>query len=216
MENGRLDLAQNRWELLEESANFLTHALGFVLSLVGFYFLVIAAQGDLIKLVSAAVFGSSLVLLYMASTLYHGAQDTNTKHRLKIFDHCAIYVLIAGSYTPITLVTLGGTSGWMLFWIVWSFAIVGVIYKLFFVNHFPVLSTFFYLMMGWLVVFFIEPLMNGLPEGGLYLLIGGGLAYTLGSVIYIIEKPLFHHAIWHLFVMTGSTCHYLTVLLYIF
>lgn len=206
---------QSKLKHFEEQANFFTHALGFVLSVIGMFFLLSAAGQDFLKTLSGIIFGSSLILLYMASTVYHGAKKDHVRYRLRILDHCAIYVLIAGTYTPFTLHTLGGDTGWFLFTVVWSLAFLGIAYKTFFINFFPVLSTFFYLAMGWLIVFFYEPLVSALPLEGTYLLIGGGLSYTLGSFIYLIEKPIFHHAIWHMFVLTGSTCHYLAILLFV-
>lgn len=203
---------------LEEFASAVTHAIGLILSILGLFWLssTAFATGDPWKVSSALLFGGSLVLLYGASTLYHSFQEPTLKHQLRIFDHCAIYLLIAGSYTPFALITLGGSWGWSLFILEWLFAAIGIYFKISSFHGSNLLSTLFYLAMGWLIIFAASPLLDNLSHHGLYLLVAGGLSYTLGSLIYLLEKPLFHHAIWHLFVMGGSACHYFSVLLYVF
>lgn len=208
----------SRLEMMEELANALTHGMGCLLSILGFYWLLNAASsspGEW-KLISAILFGSSLITLYAASTLYHSFRSPSLKRIFKIVDHCAIYCLIAGSYTPFTLITLQGPWGWFLFTTIWSMAALGILFKVYYINRWPILSTLFYLAMGWLVVIAAEPLMDALHPYGLYLLITGGLLYTLGAIVYTLERPAFHHAIWHLFVLGGSTCHYFAVLHYVF
>ncbi len=204
-------------EIAEEAANTLTHGLGLVLSIIGLFWLIFTAQQteDLWKIGSVSIFGSSLVLLYGTSTLYHGFQVTHIKQFFRVADHCAIYTLIAGSYTPFAVVILSGFWSSFLLIAIWSMAGLGIIFKIFFKHRWNVLSTIFYLLMGWLVVFAMGPLTEALSTNGIYLLIAGGLSYTLGSFIYLLERPVFHHAIWHLFVLGGSTCHFFSVLFYV-
>lgn len=212
-----LEYNRERIEHLEERASFFTHALGTILSVFALYWILAQTipTNDLWKIGSAALFGTSMVLLYLASTLYHGTTDEKLKARFKVMDHAAIYCLIAGSYTPFTLVTLKESVGWILFTVVWAIALFGVIFKLYYTGRFRILSTLIYLMMGWLVIFAIEPIREAIPYDGLVLIFTGGMFYTVGAVIYMLERPLFHHAIWHLFVMAGSAFHYLAVLFYV-
>ncbi|MFA6917058.1 MAG: hemolysin III family protein [Parachlamydiales bacterium] len=202
---------------IEEVANTLTHGLGLLLSILGLGWLLSAAliSEDICKICSATVFGSTLIILYAASTFYHGMQDPKTKQTLKIVDHCAIYALIAGTYTPFALVTLSETWGWTLFSIVWSLAFVGILFKIFFIDKWPILSTLFYLGMGWMIVIASEAFIEAMPMEGLYLIVAGGLSYSFGAIIYVLEKPVFHHAIWHMFVIGGSMCHYFAILHYV-
>ncbi len=167
------------------------------------------------KIASALLFSFTLIMLYAASTLFHGVCCPELKRRMNIFDHCAIYCLIAGSYTPFALVTLRDSVGWTLFGIVWGIAIVGIIFKLRYTGRFRVLSTLLYLAMGWLIVIAQEPMREALPHEGILLILAGGISYTLGSFIYLAEWPLYHHAIWHLFVIGGSFFHYLAVYHYV-
>lgn len=201
----------------EEIANAATHGIGFLLSLFGFGWLLAVAviTQDPLRISCASIFGSCMILLYAASTLYHSFRKPNIKHRLRIFDHCAIYLMIAGSYSPFLLISHGGENAQLMFIAVWTMAALGIIFKLFFIHKWPHASTFFYLVMGWLLVFDFQPIVDALEPAGIALLILGGLSYTLGAVVYSIERPRFHHAIWHLFVMGGSACHYLAILLYV-
>lgn len=203
------------WESVEEKANALTHGLGLVFSILGFSAMMLIAIPDPMKIACASVFGISLILLYAASTLYHSTKDEKLKQIYRTFDHCAIFGLIAGSYTPFTLLTIGETTGWLIFGIVWLIAFIGIFYKVFSVHRYHNLSILLYLGMGWMIVFFGPALIEQLSTEGLSLLIAGGLAYTLGSIFYALEKPLFHHAIWHIFVMAGSTCHYFAIYFYV-
>jgi hemolysin III len=166
-------------------------------------------------MISFPIFGISLILLYLASTLYHSAKDPSKRFKLKIFDHAAIYVLIAGSYTPFTLVSLNGETGWFIFSIVWILAFTGIILKLFFTGRFKLLSTAMYVLMGWLIVFYFKELTANLHERGVFFLILGGILYTIGAVLYSIKKIKFNHAIFHVFVLGGSFCHFLSIYLYI-
>jgi hemolysin III len=196
----------------EELANALTHGVGALAGAVGALVLVVGAalHGDIWQVVSSAVFGASLVLLYTASTLYHAARDPRTKARLQILDHCAIYLLIAGSYTPFTLIALRGGWGWSLFGVAWALAVAGVIFKLFFTGRFPRLSTGIYIGMGWMAVVAAVPMLQSLSAPTLGWLVAGGVTYTAGTVFYHNRRP-YAHAIWHLFVLAGSVCHFIAV-----
>ena len=200
---------------LEELFNSITHGVGTLVSIAGLVLLIVFSiiYGNLSHIISCTIFGFALVLLYTASTLYHSLQKPNLKHAFKILDHSCIYVLIAGTYTPFLLVTIGG--GWSMFALVWSLTAIGVLFKIFFVHRFKIISTIAYILMGWLVIFAIKPLFQALPGGALVLLIYGGLAYTLGTIFYAWEKLPFNHAIWHLFVLTGSVCHFCAVMFYV-
>jgi hemolysin III len=201
----------------EEMTNIISHAIGLVLSIVALLLMLIRASesGDTLHIVSAAIFGFSLIALYAASTLYHSAKDPKARSRLRINDHATIYILIAGTYTPFTLITLNGWVGWTVFGVSWAMATAGVILKLFFTGKYNVLSTLMYVLMGWIIIFAIKPLINSLSSEGLFWLIAGGVAYTTGAVIYSFEKINFNHAIFHLFVLLGSFCHFISVYFYV-
>ncbi len=213
------DMAKtNREQTLgEEIANAITHGLGLVLAIIGMVVLVYkaATQGDMLHIVSGSIFGATLVILYAASTLYHSVQTPRVKRWLQVFDHTAIYLLIAGTYTPITLVSLQSNWGWSLFAIVWGLALVGILYKLLAFGRFKKLSLGLYLGMGWLAVVAVKPLWDALPPAAFGLMAAGGLAYTFGVIFYVLQKKRFFHSVWHLFVMGGSTCHYLAILLFV-
>ena len=201
----------------EEVASLLTHAIGVVFSIVALAVMVVLSAGDVLKTVSAVIFGTTLVVLYTSSTLYHFFTHPQWKSRLQVFDHACIYLLIAGSYTPITLITLKGAWGWSLFGTVWAMALGGVLMKTLWKgkkDHW--ISTFLYLLMGWLIVLAIGPLLRGMPAAGIGWLVAGGLAYSLGVVFFAWNRLPFNHAIWHLFVMGGSGCHVLAACLFIF
>ena len=202
---------------IEEKINILSHASGFILSMVALVLLVrhAALHGDVWHIVSFSIFGSSLILLYAASTFYHGAKKPELRNRLKVFDHASIYVLIAGTYTPFTLVTLKGPIGWAIFGISWGLALTGIILKLFFTGRYNLVSTIMYVLMGWIIVFAIKPLINNLPPEGLRWLVAGGISYTVGAILYSIKKIKFNHAIFHVFVLTGSFCHFMSVFFYV-
>jgi len=202
---------------IEERMNILSHAIGFILSIVALVLLVVRASlyGNAWHIVSFSIFGSSLILLYAASTLYHVAKEPVLRRRLQVLDHAMIYVLIAGTYTPFTLVTLNGVSGWVLFGFSWGLALTGIILKLFFTGKYDLLSTLMYVFMGWIIIFAISPLIHRLPAEGLFWLVAGGLAYTLGAILYSIKKISFNHAIFHLFVLLGSCCHFIAVYFYV-
>ncbi|MCB0654213.1 MAG: hemolysin III family protein [Saprospiraceae bacterium] len=202
---------------LEEKINILSHGLGGILGVVALILLVMRANelGGFWPMFSFCIFGLSLVILYAASTIYHSAQAPILRSRLRVFDHAAIYVLIAGTYTPFTLVTLEGPTGWAIFYTAWGIALAGIILKLFFTGRFSVLSTIMYVFMGWIIVFAIKPLINNLPSEGLTWLMEGGAAYTLGAILYSIKKIPFNHAIFHIFVLIGSFCHFMAVYFYV-
>lgn len=197
----------------EELANALTHGAGIVAGLAGGAVLITLAAlyGDIWQLISTIVFVIALVLLYTASTLYHAIQHKVVKARLKIFDHCAIFVLIAGTYTPFTLVSLKGAWGWTLFGLVWGLAALGIVFKLFFTGRYPKLSTAIYIAMGWLVLIAMKPLMEALSLQAFLWLLAGGVCYTAGTYFYHREEMRFAHAVWHLFVLGGSICHFIAV-----
>jgi hemolysin III len=199
----------------EEMVNALTHGAGLLASTAGATLLIVlsAFRGDRWSLVSSAVFGSTLILLYGASTLYHAARSPRIKARLQVFDHCAIYLLIAGTYTPFTLLGLRGGVGWTLFAVAWILAVAGVIFKLFYTGRFPRVSTALYLGMGWMSLVAIKPMIERFPAETLAWIVAGGLAYTGGTVFYHNRRIPYSHAIWHLFVIAGSACHYAAVLL---
>jgi hemolysin III len=202
---------------IEEKINIISHATGFILSIVAFVLLVTHANlhGDVWHIVSFSIFGASLIILYAASTFYHSAKKSKLRNRLKIIDHASIYVLIAGTYTPFTLVTLKGTIGWVIFGTSWGLALTGIILKLFFTGKYNLISTIMYVLMGWVIVFAIKPLINNLPLEGLLWLIAGGISYTIGAILYSIKKIKFNHAIFHMFVLMGSFCHFMSVFFYV-
>lgn len=206
-----------RYTPLEEMTNIISHAIGLVFSIVALLLMLIRASesGNTLHIVSAAIFGASLIALYGASTLYHSAKDPRVRSHLRITDHATIYILIAGTYTPFTLITLDGRVGWTVFGISWSMAIAGVILKLFFTGKYNVLSTLMYVLMGWIIIFAIEPLIKSLSYDGLFWLIAGGAAYTTGAVIYSFKQITFNHAIFHLFVLLGSLFHFISVYFYV-
>jgi hemolysin III len=202
---------------IEELVNTLTHGTGAVLSVAGLIVLVVLAclHGTTLHIVSCSISGATLVFLYTASTLYHSVRSPRLKHVFKIVDHSCIYLLIAGTYTPFTLVTLQGNWGWTLFGLIWVLAAAGIVFQIFFVYRFKILATIAYVLMGWLAVFAVKPLLDALPAGGFAWLLAGGIVYTSGALFYLIKRLPYNHAIWHLFVLGGSACHYVAVLLYV-
>ena len=201
----------------EEKLNIWSHAFGIFLSIIALVLLIIKAvqQDNIWMMISFPIFGVSLILLYLASTLYHASKEPQKRFKLKVFDHAAIYVLIAGSYTPFTLVSLNGETGWLIFSMVWVMAFTGIILKLFFTGKFKIISTAMYVLMGWLIVFYFQDLTASLHEKGVFYLILGGVLYTIGAILYSIKKIKFNHAIFHFFVLAGSFCHFLSIYLYV-
>jgi hemolysin III len=202
----------SRW-VYEELLNSITHGLGLALSIAGFLVLLVLSviRGDAWHIAGCSIFGATLIFLYGASTLYHSFKALHLKRPLRILDHSAIYLLIAGTYTPFTLVNLRGPWGWSLFAAVWILAALGIVFKVFFVDRFAVASTVIYLLMGWLGIVAIKPILALVPPGGFAWLVAGGLAYTVGIVFFACRKVPYNHAIWHLFVLAGSICHYFAV-----
>ncbi len=198
----------------EELVNSLTHGVGLILSIAGFATLLSLAvmRGSAWHIVSCAIYGSTLMCLYAASTLYHSIHSRRLKRVLKVCDHSAIYLLIAGTYTPFLLVNLRGSWGWSLFAVIWGLAMAGILFKVWFVQHFSVLSTAVYLLMGWLALVAVKPMLLRVPLSGLLWLLAGGVLYTVGVVFYAWKKVPYNHAIWHGFVIAGSACHYFAVL----
>ena len=206
-------IAQTRGE---EIANSVSHGIGFIAALVAIPILVVSAvhRGDAGTIVGGAVFGTAMALLYLTSTLYHAVPEGRGKTLLRKLDHSAIFLLIAGTYTPFTLGALGGAWGWSLFGVVWGIAAVGVLLKLVAGPRYPKLSSAMYVAMGWMVLIAAKPLWQNVPGWGVALLIFGGLAYTLGVVFYLAPRLRYAHFIWHLFVLTGTTFHFFAVLYY--
>lgn len=201
----------------EEIANSITHGVGVLLSISALVILIVYSSlyGNVWHIVSFTIFGVTMVILYMSSTLLHSFPEGRVKDIFEIFDHSSIYFFIAGTYTPFLLVVIKGTLGWSLFGIVWGLAIAGTVFKCFFVKKYLFSSTALYVVMGWLIVFAWKPLVNNLsPEGMTYLVIGGAL-YTLGAVFYVWRGFKYHHAVWHLFVLAASVAHFFCILFYV-
>jgi hemolysin III len=201
--------------IIEELANCITHGIGLGLSIVGLIVLVVLAaiRGNGWHIAGCATFGITLVLLYAASTLYHAFRTPRLRRILKILDHTAIYLLIAGTYTPFTLVNLRGFWGWILFTLVWVLSVFGIVWKFFHVERFQIISTLVYIAMGWLVLIAVKPLISAVPLSGIVWLVAGGLFYTVGVPFFASKRVPYNHAIWHVFVLAGSICHYFAVML---
>ena len=201
----------------EELINTLSHGIGLVLSIPALILLVVYAniEGNIWHIVSFSIYGSSLVILYLASTLYHGTKKPELKKKLNVFDHSAIYVLIAGTYTPFALVTLNGAWGWSIFGVEWGLAIIGLVLKLFYIGRYRKISTLAYVLMGWAAIIAIKPLIENLSNEGLFWLFIGGLFYTIGAILYLIKKLPYNHAIFHIFVLMGSFSHFISVFYYV-
>jgi hemolysin III len=205
------------FSLGEEVAHSITHGVGAALSIAGLTLLVVVAvlNRDVYKIVSFSIYGASLVILYLASTLYHGFQHPRLKRVFKIFDHASIYLLIAGTYTPFLLVSLRGKWGWTLLAIIWGIALLGVSFKALFIDRFQKLSVLGYVLMGWLGVVVIKELLVSIPVGGLILVAIGGVFYSVGIIFYALQKIPYMHVVWHFFVLGGSISHFFAVLLYL-
>jgi hemolysin III len=196
----------------EERLNAISHGIGAALGVVALILLTVYADADRSwQLFSVLVYGISIIILFTASTLYHAVSNEQQKYYFRIVDHVSIYLLIAGTYTPVLLISLIDSSGWPLFWLVWGIALFGVILKLFFTGRFEVFSTVLYLIMGWLIVFDFSNLSNVIGPNGVLWLFAGGLFYTVGILFYAIEKIPYNHVIWHLFVLGGAICHFFMI-----
>jgi len=209
--------AGSEYTIAEEIAHTLTHGFGMLLSIAGLVILVAfsSLNGDSWHVISSSIYGSSLILLYGASALYHGIPHSSAKAVLQRIDHAAIYILIAGTYTPFLLISLRGSWGWSLFGIIWSLALVGVVLEFIQWKPFKKISLALYLGMGWIILIAINPMLKQVETGGLVLLLVGGLFYSFGVIFYVWEKLTFNHAIWHLFVLAGSASHFFSILLYV-
>ena len=201
----------------EELANRLSHCAAAIISAVGLAVMVVSATrtGDPYRIVSSTVFCSSLVIFYLISTLYHSLRNPKTRYVFRVLDHAGIYLVIAGSYTPFTLVSLRQGNGWTLFGVVWGLAVAGAIFKSFMTSRMVFIAPVFYIALGWMIVVDLEGLFATVPLKGVIWLVAGGLCYTVGILFYAIDRIPYNHAIWHLFVIAGSVCHYLSVLWYV-
>ena len=207
---------ENYYTPAEERLNVITHGFGFVLELFGSYILLVQGlqEGIHLKFISYLIYCFGLLTLYLASTLYHSAKKPKLKTRLNVFDHSAIYVLIAGTYTPIALLTMKGAWGLSIFCIAWGLAIIGIIMKFFFFGRYSKISTATYVLMGWVIIIAIKPLINSIVTQGLLWLLAGGIFYTIGALLYQLKSMKYNHAIFHVFVLLGSLCHYIVILNY--
>jgi hemolysin III len=202
---------------VEEFANTITHGFGLALSIAGFAALVILAslRGDPMLIAGCVIYGLSLIILYAASTIYHGTTSPELKHKLRLVDHCCIYLLIAGSYTPFGIIILDGTRGQGLLALIWLFAVGGIAAKMLLKHRFPAVSVASYVVMGWLGVFAVQPMLETLGREAVMLAVAGGVSYTLGVVFFALQRIRHHHAIFHVFVLAGSILHYAAVVAYV-
>ena len=202
---------------MEELANSVSHGIGILLSVVGLVVMVVVASlyASVWHIVSTSIYGSTLVAVYSISTLYHSVRDPKAKNLLKTLDHIAIFLLIAGSYTPFMLVNFRGGWGWSLLGVVWGMAFMGIIFTIFFLARLEWVTLLFYIFMGWLIVITQAPIAEVLAWKGFLWLFAGGCCYTLGVFFFRLHRLRFHHAIWHLFVLAGSACHYYTIMMYV-
>ncbi|CAB1251390.1 hemolysin III family protein [Clostridium sp. MT-14] len=202
----------------EEIANAVTHGIGTLLSIAALVLLIVFSveKGDKWYVISYTIYGISMFILYLGSTLYHSITNVRAKRVLRIFDHASIYLLIAGTYTPFTLTILRSSVGWVIFGIIWALAILGIIMKIFWVGKYEIASTLLYIFMGWIIIFAMKKLLILLSPMGIALLVAGGIIYTAGAFLYMMNKVPYNHAIWHIFVIGGSACHFFCILLYLF
>ncbi|GEO65761.1 PAQR family membrane homeostasis protein TrhA [Levilactobacillus spicheri] len=204
------------YRIVNEVLNAVTHGIGAALSIAGLVVSILqaVAKGGALRITTFAIYGAIMVLFYLASTLFHSLVFTRASHVFQIFDHCAIYLLIAGTYTPYTLLVIKGALGWTMFGVIWAMAILGIVYKAIWLNQHQKLSTIIYVVMGWMCLLGMKPLYLGLGPIGFGLLFGGGVAFTAGAVLYSFKGVPFGHVIWHLFVMLGTALMYFSILLY--
>jgi hemolysin III len=212
----RMSFREHRQSLGEEIANSVSHGVGLLAAIVAAPILIVAAvwRGGAAEIVGASIFAATVVVLYSTSTLYHALPESRAKRVFRVLDHGAIFLLIAGTYTPFTLGVLRGAWGWTLFGLVWGLAFAGVALKAAGGVRYPVLSTSLYLAMGWLVLIAVKPLWEGVPMWGLFWLLAGGLAYTVGVAFFAAKRVRYGHFVWHLFVLVGTVCHFIAVLRY--
>ena len=207
----------NHFSFVEEIWHSITHGIGFFLSIAALSILVAFAslKGTAIAIVSVSIYGATLIILYGSSTLYHAITHTKVKRLMQKFDHSAIYFLIAGTYTPLLLVAIGGVEGWTIFGIEWGIALIGIMLKFLYPNRFEIFSLVAYVLMGWLIVVILETFKNSIDPIGFWLVVAGGIAYTGGVIFYVKDNINYFHTIWHLFVMLGSVFHFFAILLYV-
>jgi hemolysin III len=207
---------QSHYRLGDILANAITHGIGAIFAIAGAaYLITVSARGSARDVVSCSIFAGTLVLVYLCSTLYHSLVRTRARHVFHVLDHSSIYLLIAGTYTPFTLISLRGPVGWTVFGVEWSLAIAGVIFKSFAVDRFEVASALVYLFQGWIVVFAFHPLLHAIGWHGMFWLGAGGLAYTFGIIFFALDRLRYFHALWHVFVLAGSIAHYFAILFYV-
>ncbi len=206
-----------KYTLGEELFNSISHGVGVLLSIAALVLLIVfgAKSGVGYNLAAGIVYGISLLVLYTMSMVYHIVQGKKGKAVMRIFDHCSIFVLIAGTYTPYLLVTLDKTLGWVMFGIIWAMAVIGIILNSIDLEKFRIFSLVCYVVMGWAIIFTIKPIISAIPFMGVFLLVLGGIIYTVGVIFYVLKKYKYMHSVWHLFVLGGSICHYLSILLYV-
>lgn len=198
----------------EEWLNSISHGIGFILSLLALVLLLIRSEG-VVSLTAAAIYGVTLILMFLSSTVYHSVNNTELKSLFKLLDHSAIYLLIAGTYTPFLLISLEGWLGWSMTAVIWSIAAIGVFFKVFVRHRFPKLSVITYLAMGWFAVLLIHPLYQAVPGAGMWLLLAGGLCFSVGVFFYMAKNTPYTHAIWHIFVMAGCVCHFFSIYFFV-
>ncbi len=205
------------YTVFEEVLNASTHGVGIVFGIVALVLMVVFAafKGDPWLIVAVSIFGASMILLYLASTLYHAFPWPAIKERMRVMDHCAIYVLIAGTYTPFLLTSLRGPWGWSLLGVVWGAAVVGCVFKIFFISRWQLVATLMYLVMGWIIVVALKPAIAAVPPGAIWLMLAGGLAYSAGVIFYLCERIPYNHAIWHVFVLGGTVTHFLAIFFFL-
>ncbi len=201
----------------QEMSNAISHGLGIAFSLVALVMLIVSTtlQGNLLHIISAMIFGFTMLLLYSCSTLLHSLPTGRAKNVFEILDHSAIYLFIAGTYTPLLLILVRGREAWVMLSVIWAIAIGGIVFKAFYVKEFVFLSTLGYIILGWMAVFFLNPMMHVLSLAAILYLFAGGLFYTVGTVFYIWRKLTYHHTVWHLFVLAGSICHFILIYKYV-
>lgn len=211
--SNEIDHKTPMYTLGEEIANSITHGIGAVLSIVGLTVLIVLAAiyGDTWRVISFSIYGLTLIILYLISTLYHSFPQPRVKRIFQTLDHAAIYLLIAGTYTPFLLITIRGPLGWTLLAVIWGLAMLGVIWKLCFMSRFRFVATGAYLLMGWLIVIAIKPMLANLTTMGMSLILAGGIVYSLGVLFYVWRRLPYNHAIWHLFVLVASICHFFAI-----
>tara|TARA_B100002052_G_scaffold297520_1_gene328417 strand:+ start:631 stop:1263 length:633 start_codon:yes stop_codon:yes gene_type:complete len=201
---------------IEEILNYASHGIAAIASIFGIIVLIINSSKQEWSLFSAIVYGSSLIILYTSSTLYHMATNQKIKHIYRIIDHCSIFVLIAGTYTPVLLISISGSTGWWMFGIQWSLVLIGFIFKLFYTGKYESISLLIYVIMGWMIVFKWNYLTSAISDSAFYLLLAGGIIYTIGIFFYLLDSKIkYFHFVWHLFVIIGSTLHYVMIFKYV-